>query len=243
MINWGSIPLGTVLPFPFASYAAAGESITLTGLAVTDVEVYKGVSMTQRSSDAGYALLDTDGIDIDGVTGIHAFSIDTGDNTDAGFFVAGSLYWVVVSAVTVDGKTVSFLAGSFRLVAAEDTAGYPKVTLKTGTGTGEVVLTSGQVSTLVPGLRKNVASQRLVFFVTDATSHAPLTGLVDGDFTEKSVSIDGAAPSVMSGTVTEIGGGYYYIDPTQAETNGNDLAFVFDTATSDPCRFTAQPAR
>jgi hypothetical protein len=124
VINWGNIPLGTVLPFPFASYGKTnGESITLTGLAVTDVEVYKGVSMTQRASDAGYVLLDTDGIDIDGTTGIHAFSIDTGDNTDAGFFVAGSLYWVIVSAVTVDSQTVNFVAGTFRLVAAESVAG------------------------------------------------------------------------------------------------------------------------
>ena len=40
-------------------------------------------------------------LDVDGVTGIHAFSIDTGDNTDSGFYAAGSYYTVVVSAVTV----------------------------------------------------------------------------------------------------------------------------------------------
>jgi len=59
----------------------------VTGLAVTDIEVYKGTSMTQRASDNGYTLLDTDGIDVDSVTGIHAFSIDTGDNSDSGFYL------------------------------------------------------------------------------------------------------------------------------------------------------------
>ena len=130
MIAFGNIPLGAVLPIPFATYGKTnGESITLTGLATTDIEVYKGTSITQRASDAGYALIDTDGIDIDGTTGIHGFSIDTGDNTDAGFFVAGSFYYVVVSAVTVDSQTVNFIAATFRIVAAESVAGVVEVDL------------------------------------------------------------------------------------------------------------------
>lgn len=127
MINWGSIPVGTVIPFPFASFGTNGESLTLTGIAVTDIECYKGVSMTQRSSDNGYALMDTDGIDLDSRTGIHGFSIDTGDDTDAGFYAAGSLFWVVVDAVTINSQTVRFVAGTFRLVPAETSAGIPKV--------------------------------------------------------------------------------------------------------------------
>lgn len=127
MINFGTVPVGAVLPIPFASYDSAGASVTLTGLAVTDIEVYKGTSMTQRASDAGFTLMDTDGIDIDGVTGIHGFSIDTGDNTDASFYAAGSFYFVVVSAVTIDTQTVNFIAATFRLGPAESSAGVPKV--------------------------------------------------------------------------------------------------------------------
>jgi hypothetical protein len=103
-----------------------GASITLTGLAITDVEIYKGTSMTQRASDAGVVLLDTDGIDIDGITGIHGFSIDTGDNTDAGFYAVGSFFTVIVSAVTIDAQTVNFVAGTFRLLAAETASGTPQ---------------------------------------------------------------------------------------------------------------------
>lgn len=120
MINFGNIAAGAVLPIVFSTYGKTnGESITLTGLAVTDIEVYKGTSMVQRASDAGYTLLDTDGIDIDGITGIHGFSIDTGDNTDAGFYTSGSFYTVVVSAVTVDAQVVNFVAATFHLVAAD----------------------------------------------------------------------------------------------------------------------------
>jgi hypothetical protein len=93
-------------------------SVTLTGLAVTDIEIYKDGSVTQRSSDAGYTLLDTDGIDFDTTTGIHGFSIDLSDNTDAGFYAAGSEYVVVVSSVTVDAATINFIAGSFSIERA-----------------------------------------------------------------------------------------------------------------------------
>ena len=117
-------PANSTLYVPFATYAGStGASITLTGLAVTDIEIYKNGSITQRASDAGYALLDTDGIDFDGITGIHGFSIDLSDNTDAGFYVAGGSYFVVVSAVTVDSQTVNFIACSFRIMAAEAGAG------------------------------------------------------------------------------------------------------------------------
>jgi hypothetical protein len=107
-MNLGDVAAGSTLYCPFATYATAGNSVTITGLAVTDIEIYKNGSVTQRSSDAGYALLDTDGIDFDGITGIHGFSVDLSDNTDAGFYSAGATYWLVVSAITVDSQTVNF---------------------------------------------------------------------------------------------------------------------------------------
>jgi hypothetical protein len=120
------VPAGDVLPIFFASYdGGTGASSATTGLAVTDIEIYKDGSVTQRASDAGYTLLDTDGLDFDGLTGINGFSIDTGDNTDAGFYTVGAWFHVVVSAVTVDAQTVSFIAAAFRIMEAETTAGRP----------------------------------------------------------------------------------------------------------------------
>ena len=97
---------------------STGASITMSGLAVTDIEIYKDGSTTQRASDSGYTLLDTDGIDFDTITGIHGFSIDLSDNTTAGFFAVGSWYHVVVSSITVDTQTVNFVACAFRIVSA-----------------------------------------------------------------------------------------------------------------------------
>ena len=95
----------------FASYDSNGASVTLTGLATSDIEIYKNGGTTQRSSDAGYTV----STDFDTITGIHAISIDTSDNTDAGFFAAGNDYVVIVSSVTIDSQTVSLVAGSFSI--------------------------------------------------------------------------------------------------------------------------------
>ena len=143
MREWGNIPLNSVIPFYFSAFdGGTGASITLTGLAVTDVEIYKGTSMTQRASDSGVVLLDTDGIDVDAITGIHGFSIDTSDNADAGFFAAGSFYTVVVASVTIDAQTVNFVVGTFRLTAAEGVAGVPDVNV---THVGDTAQTAGDI--------------------------------------------------------------------------------------------------
>jgi hypothetical protein len=110
---------GDTLPIFFSTYdGGTGASITMTGLAVTDVEIYKDGGVTQRASDSGYTLLDTDGIDFDSLTGIHGFSIDLSDDDDAGFFEVGPWYHVVVASVTIDGQTVNFIPAAFRIVSA-----------------------------------------------------------------------------------------------------------------------------
>lgn len=127
---------GDVLPIYFSTYdGGTGASITLTGLAVTDIEIYKDASITQRASDNGYTLIDTDGIDVDGITGFHGFSVDTGDNSDASFYTVGAWFTVLVSAVTIDAQTVNFIAAQFRIMAAESVAGKPKVDVDTFGGT------------------------------------------------------------------------------------------------------------
>ena len=157
------VPAGDVLPVMFTSYdGGTGASVTLTGLAVTDIEIYKDGSVTQRSSDAGYTLLDTDGIDFDAITGIHGFSIDTGDNTDASFYTVGAWFTVVVSAVTIDAQTVNFIACQFRLMAAESIAGKPKVDVDAWLGTAAATPTVAGVPevdlTHVAGATTNVAA-------------------------------------------------------------------------------------
>lgn len=125
--DWGNVPVGEVVPCTFETYGTNGESLTMSGFAATDIEIIKDGSVTVRSSDAGYTLMDTDGIDIGTRTGFHGFTVDTGDNTDAGFYAAGGFFNVWVDSVTVNTQTVRLKACTFRLVAAEGTAGTPSV--------------------------------------------------------------------------------------------------------------------
>jgi len=66
-------------------------------------------------------------------------------------------------------------------------------------------------------LFQNLAGQKLPLYVTDADGY-PLTGIA-AQLTAY-VSVNGGTPQ-SAGTVTEVGGGHYYISPTQAQTNGH----------------------
>ena len=116
MINLERVSPGSTIYIPFESFASSsGAPITITNFAVGDIKIYKDGSTTERASTSGFTLLDTDGVDFDGITGIHGFSVDLSDNTTAGFYTSGGRYFVVVSTVTVDGQTMSFLAARFRI--------------------------------------------------------------------------------------------------------------------------------
>lgn len=115
--NLGDFAAGATVYVPFHTFDSndPSASVTITGLATSDIEIFKDGSATTRASDSGYALLDTDGIDFASITGCHGFSIDLSDNSDAGFFSAGSTYWVAISSVTVDGATINFWAAVFTI--------------------------------------------------------------------------------------------------------------------------------
>ena len=140
----GDFTLGTVIPIFFDTFDKDdGSSITMTGLAVTDIEIYKNGSTTQRAEDSGITLLDTDGIDFDGITGIHGFSVDTSNNTTAGFYTVGADYTAVVSAVTVDGVVVSFIAASFSIENRHHAGELYKTTIATLASQTSFTLTAG----------------------------------------------------------------------------------------------------
>jgi phage gp36-like protein len=115
----GSFAVGASVPVPWATNSAAGSSITRA--VDGGVRIYKNGGTTQRTSSAGI----TDVEDFDGVTGVHRISIDTSDDTDPGFYVAGATYQVMLTGATIDGQTVNAWLAHFRLItpaaaAAED---------------------------------------------------------------------------------------------------------------------------
>lgn len=172
MKDYGTVRPGSTLYFYAASYASTGASSAMTGLATSDIKVYKAGSTTERASASGYTLLDTDGLDVDSITGLNGFSIDLADNTTSGFWTAGSDYTVVVSTVTVDSQTVSYIAGTFRI-------GYPDAILNTTIAT----LSSQTSFTLTAGPAEDDALNGCVLCIHDVASAVQLGFEVVLDYT------------------------------------------------------------
>ena len=147
----------------------------------------------------------TDLVSFDGVTGTNLIAIDLSDNTDAGFYAAGNDYLVMRESMTIDGQVVSVFLAAFSI--------------------------QNRVAAS-PGPRRNVAYDDFQFYMTDSINHEALTGLVNGDFT-KEESLDAAGFVGLTQTITEVGDGWYTIDLTAAEMNGQDIALRFAAAGAD----------
>jgi len=111
---YGDFPVNhtsVVIPFNAFTSNDPAASATITDFANTDVHIHKNGSLTQRASSAGVAI----DIDVDAITGGHWVTIDLSDNTDAGFYVAGSEISVRIEGVTIDGATVNAFIGAFSI--------------------------------------------------------------------------------------------------------------------------------
>lgn len=209
MLNLGTVRPGQTLYIPFDSFKGSdGSSITLTGLAVTDIEIYKDGSTTQRASDNGYALLDTDGIDFDGITGIHGISIDLADNSTAGFYAAGSKYWVVISSVTIDAVTVNFVLGYFEI-------GQPNAILNTTIAT----LASQTSFTLTDGPAEDDALNGMWAVIHDVASKVQMSRVLILDYTGSTKTVTLATGGTFTAAATD---NFSVMDmaPLQAPTIG-----------------------
>lgn len=153
----------------FDSYdGSTGASITMSGFVVGDIKIYKDGSINQRSSTVGFTLLDTDGTNFDGITGLHGFSIDLSDDTDVGFFTVGPWYHIVVNAVTIDTRTVNFIAAAFRILST----------------------TRGMAGTAVPDAVSNAAGGLLVSTAGSLNMDAMNTNINDIE-TDTGTTLDG----------------------------------------------------
>lgn len=192
--DMGYVEPGTTLYIPFHTFDSndPSASVTLTGLATTDIEIYKDGSTTQRASDNGYALLDTDGIDFDGITGIHGISINLADNSTAGFYAAGSQYWVVISSVTVDAATVNFVLATFRI-------GYQGAHLNT-----TIASLSSQTSfTLTNGPAEDDALNGSMVLIHDVASAVQKGYAVVSDYTGSTKTVTLLAGTTFTAAATD----------------------------------------
>lgn len=116
MINVGELTVNSIVYIPFNTYDANGASVTVTDLVAADVKIHKDGGITQRDNASGI----TASINFDGITGNHLIAIDLSDNTDAGFYAAGSRYLVRVEGITVATQTLNSFVGIFSIRSIPD---------------------------------------------------------------------------------------------------------------------------
>lgn len=214
MMYLGNYLAGTTIDFIWSSNGADGASITRATNGT--VRVYKGNSTTETTTGV------TDTEDFDGLTGIHHVRIATSDS----FYAAGNDFMVVLAGATIDGKSVNAILAHFSIenrstkadvtkwngtaVASPATAGYPAVTIKSGTGTGELNLSSGEVA---------LSSTSRAAVADDVWDEA-LSGHTTADTAGKALTDAGSA----SGNVTQIGGSTTAVTNLKADYDGTGYA-------------------
>lgn len=101
----GIRPASSVVRFSFTTHAATGAPVApSSAFEAADLMIYKDGSATQRASSAGITMTSP----FDSITGLHHIDIDLSNDTDAGFYTAGSFYEVhLVPDETVDSLAVT----------------------------------------------------------------------------------------------------------------------------------------
>jgi len=119
----GDFAVDATVNFLFTSHDKDGGAVApSTAFEAADLIIYKNNSATQRSSTAGVTMTSP----FDAIVGLHQVSIDLSDNTDAGFYAAGSDYFVILSPdETVDSETVVRVVAHFSIARALATTHQP----------------------------------------------------------------------------------------------------------------------
>lgn len=225
MIARFDVPATTTIGIPFNSYGSDGHSITITGLAITDIHIYKDRSTTQRASTNGFAVT----TDFDGVTGLHLLTIDLNDNTTAGFYAVGSEYMVVVGGtgspgITVDGQAVSFVAAYFRITPQEGVTGTPKVDVSSWNGAAVATpAVSGTPKVDISHISGDSGAADTAESFFDGTGYAgtnnviPTVGVVSGAVG----SVTGNVGGNVTGSVGSVVGAVGSVSGAVASVTGN----------------------
>lgn len=154
MAAWlGDFAAGASVHFTWDTNNGAGASVTRTVNGT--VSVYKNNGTTQSTSGI------TDTEDFDGLTGVHACTIDL--SSDGTFYAAGN-FSVVLSAATIDGQTVNATLAHFSIlrgvvaVNGNVTGSVASVTGAVGSVTGAVGSVTGAVGSVTGNVGGSVAS-------------------------------------------------------------------------------------
>lgn len=234
MTYLGDWNTGATVPLFFTTHAQTGAAVApSSAFEAADIILYKDGSATQRTSQAGWTITSP----FDSLTGLHCITFDTSDNTDSGFYAAGSTYTAVLSPdETVDGLAVIKVLGSFSIErypkvdvgkwlgttpATPTVAGVPEVDVTHLLGTGW--LTPGTAGT--PDVNVKLISD-------DATAANNLELAYDGT---------GYRQQYVARHVSKAGVTTYYQQGSDTDAARGTALLAAQTAASDGCIYVDYP--
>jgi hypothetical protein len=178
----------------FTTHSSAGAPLApSSAFEAADVIIYKNGNAAQKTTTNGVTMTSP----FDSITGLHCVVIDTSNDTgDGGFWVAGAVYTLVLSAdETVDGVAVAKVIGQFGIELAEvlrpTTAGR-QLDVSAGGEAGIDWANIGSPTTAVNLSATNIDVDQVVASVSGAVGS--VTGAVG--------SVTGAVGSVAAGGLT-----------------------------------------
>jgi hypothetical protein len=101
-------PLGATIDFDYPSTDAYGQSIAPSSAGT--LRIYKGSGSTPRSSSAGITHTLTHR-----ATGVNHITIDTTNDTDAGFYQGESEYSIVLEGIVIHGRSLNLPVALFSI--------------------------------------------------------------------------------------------------------------------------------
>lgn len=200
-----------------SDHVSGKTGLTLTITASKDGAAFSSISPTVTELANGWYKIALTSSHTDTVGDLALHVTGTGaDPTDLAMQVRAN-----VLGDTLPGNVLQWSSAN---VASPDTAGYPVVTVKAGTGAGEINLANGFVPVSGVRFRKNTAFSNFTFLMVDATDgYTPKTGL---SITAER-SLDGGAFGSCANSASEISNGFYKINLAAGDLNGDFVTLRF----------------
>jgi hypothetical protein len=135
--------------------------------------------------------------------------------------------WYELALTTAHTDTLGDFAMHLTATGADPTDTRDQVVLSLpGEQDANLAAIKAKTDNLPSAIVQNQALNNLHFRMYSTTGN-PKTGLVDSNFTAKQVVLDGGSFATLSGTIAEVGHGFYRLNLTADELNGVVVSIRF----------------
>lgn len=216
---WATTPDNTSV-FTVASFGPSIASVS--GTVNANVTQWSGTNVATPAT-AGIAEVNVKNINNVSSSSVTTVSANQGTTQPVNFTGTAGSALVKSDMVDIAGAAVSATTAQLGTNLV-NIAGSAVSTSTAQLGVNVVAVGSGAAN-----IYKNKALAGFPFLMTDATTHAPKTGLtVTG-----TVSIGGGAFGALTNAVAEISSGWYKVDLAAADLNGDTIALRFTATGAD----------